>query len=120
VTSASRQTRFLESRAFQFLGQISYSFYLWHALVMSLVKRPVLALVVPRFGVAWGFALFCALSSSLSIAIAWASWSVFEVRLARFAHRFWNARRSAKEVLVSDAHGGELQRPSRLAAQRQP
>lgn len=32
---------FLESRTFQILGNVSYSFYLWQSLVISFVKRIV-------------------------------------------------------------------------------
>ena len=82
VTRASRQLRFLESETFQFLGQISYSFYLWHMVVIAFVKRPVISQVVPRVGVACGFLLFTAISLGLSLIAAWASYQLFEVRLA--------------------------------------
>jgi peptidoglycan/LPS O-acetylase OafA/YrhL len=88
VYRSSRQLAFLESRAFQFLGNISYSFYLWHALVMSVVKRIVTPYVVPHTGVALGFAIFLAVSGVIAVAISWASATLFEIRLARSAQRF--------------------------------
>ncbi|MEY4579023.1 MAG: hypothetical protein RL701_3726 [Pseudomonadota bacterium] len=87
VLCASREVALLQNATFQFLGKISYSFYLWHALVMALVKRPIIAHVLPRAGEAWSFLLFVVLSSSLSIVIAWLSWSVFEVRVAGLMQR---------------------------------
>jgi peptidoglycan/LPS O-acetylase OafA/YrhL len=83
VQAASVQTRFLESRAFQFCGKISYSFYLWHALVMALVKRPIIAFFIPRYGTAAGFALFCVLSTAISLGVSWLSWHFCEDKLAR-------------------------------------
>jgi polysaccharide biosynthesis protein PslH len=80
---ASRQFAFLRSRAFQFLGTISYSFYLWHALIMSATKRVALGYFVPRYGVPAGFLFFLVSSLALGLLVSWASWSLFEVRLAR-------------------------------------
>ncbi|HEY3850516.1 MAG TPA: acyltransferase, partial [Steroidobacteraceae bacterium] len=80
---ASRQFAFLTSRAFQFLGTISYSFYLWHALIMSATKRVALGYLVPRYGAPAGFLFFLGSSLALGLLVSWASWSLFEVRLAR-------------------------------------
>jgi polysaccharide biosynthesis protein PslH len=85
--NASRQFAFLQSRAFQFLGTISYSFYLWHALVMSATKRVALSYVVPRFGTPAGFVLFVLSSLAIGLLVSWASWSIFEVRFARVLRR---------------------------------
>jgi peptidoglycan/LPS O-acetylase OafA/YrhL len=84
---ASRQFGFLRSRAFQFLGTISYSFYLWHALIMSATKRLAAGYLVPRCGLAAGFLFFLVSSLALGILVSWASWSLFEVRLARRVRR---------------------------------
>ena len=80
---ASRQFAFLTSRVFQFLGTISYSFYLWHALIMSATKRVALGYLVPRYGVPAGFLFFLMSSLALGLLVSWASWSLFEVRLAK-------------------------------------
>lgn len=94
VHRESRQLGFLDSRFFQFFGTISYSFYLWHALVMSLVKRVVTPYLVPHIGLALGFTVFVVASALLSLAVSWASWRIFEVHLARAMHRM---RASTKE-----------------------
>lgn len=91
-TSADRQTAFLESRVVQFLGTISYSFYLWHALVMSFVKRAVGAYVVPETGLAAGYVIFALVSLAIALTVAWASWSIFEVRLAKYLRRWFATR----------------------------
>ena len=88
----SRQTTFLRSATFQFLGRISYSFYLWHALVMALMKRIVIAVVLPEYGTAAAVAVFAIGSLAISLPVSWLSWSLFEVRLAKFAHRRLAAR----------------------------
>ena len=86
-TDASRQFAFLTSRAFQFLGTISYSFYLWHSLVMSVTKRVIAPLIVPEYGAAVGLVIFAFASFLIALPVSWASWRLFEVGLARLAHR---------------------------------
>lgn len=88
--NTSVQTAFLTSRLFQFLGNISYSFYLWHALVMSLVKRVVIAYVVPDLGSAVGLVMFGVVSMAISIPVSWASWRLFEGALAQRARKSWS------------------------------
>jgi peptidoglycan/LPS O-acetylase OafA/YrhL len=89
-TNASVQTAFLQTRTFQFLGNISYSFYLWHALVMSLVKRIVIPYVVPQYGTAVGFVVFGVASLAIALPVSWASWKLFEGRLAQLARKSWS------------------------------
>jgi peptidoglycan/LPS O-acetylase OafA/YrhL len=91
--NASRQTQFLCSRVFQFLGNISYSFYLWHTLVMALFKRLVVAYVVPELGSAVGLAVFAISSLLVALPVSWISWRLFEVRLAA-SMRDWFRRRA--------------------------
>lgn len=100
VFRASRQFAFLDSRAFQFFGNISYSFYLWHTLVMSVVKRIVTPFVVPHVGLALGFCIFVAASGVISLALSWASWTLFEVQMAKAVHRF---RANLKQLQSSEA-----------------
>jgi len=81
---ATAQLAFLETRPFQFLGTVSYSFYLWHAPLVSLVKRLVSALIVSRFGPNVGMiCLFCG-SLALTVPLAWVSYELCEVRFARW------------------------------------
>jgi peptidoglycan/LPS O-acetylase OafA/YrhL len=89
-TNASVQTAFLQSKTFQFLGNISYSFYLWHALVMSLVKRIVIPYVTPHYGVAVGFITFAVVSLAIALPVSWASWKLFEGKLAQVARKSWS------------------------------
>lgn len=90
--NASRQFVFLNSRTFQFLGTISYSFYLWHSLVMSFVKRVTTPLLSADYGPVVSFAVFALASLAISLLVAWASWSIFETRLARLARRALGSR----------------------------
>lgn len=84
---ASRQTAFLHSASFQFLGKISYSFYLWHTLAMAAVKRVIIPDVVPEYGAVVGVIAFAIVSLAISLPLSWLSWSLFEVRLAKLARR---------------------------------
>jgi peptidoglycan/LPS O-acetylase OafA/YrhL len=102
--NTSRQFAFLNGRVAQFLGSISYSFYLWHGLVMSVTKRLVNAFVTPEFGITAGFIVFIASSLALAIPISWASWQLFEVRLAR------RVRQARKPRAVVGAPVGDVRR----------
>lgn len=85
--NASRQTAWLNGRTFQFLGAISYSFYLWHSLVMSFTKRAVNAYLVPEYGTALGFVVFAAASLAIALPLSWLSWRLLEVRFAALLRR---------------------------------
>jgi peptidoglycan/LPS O-acetylase OafA/YrhL len=85
--NASRQMRWLNGRTFQFLGTISYSFYLWHSLVMSFTKRAVSAYVVPHFGATVGFWAFVVASLAIALPLSWLSWRCLEVHLAALLRR---------------------------------
>jgi peptidoglycan/LPS O-acetylase OafA/YrhL len=85
--NASRQTAWLNGPTFQFLGAISYSFYLWHSLVMSLIKRLVTGYVLPEFGVATGFAVFVMGSLAIAVPLSWLSWRMLEVHFAAALRR---------------------------------
>ena len=85
--NGSRQTAFLRGPTFQFLGNISYSFYLWHTLAMGLVKRLVVPYVVPHYGEVVGLIVFGVASLAIALPVSWASWKLFEGWLAKSARR---------------------------------
>jgi peptidoglycan/LPS O-acetylase OafA/YrhL len=97
--NASRLFAFLHGRAFQFLGTISYSFYLWHSLVMSVMRRLVEPYITPHFGVAIGFAVFILSALAISIPVSWISWKLFEVKLAKLLHRKRDAQQTIGGVV---------------------
>jgi peptidoglycan/LPS O-acetylase OafA/YrhL len=81
-------SRLLRARVFIFLGTISYSFYLWHPIVIVALKRVVLERL-PEAWQGWGSGiLFVSLSTLGSIALGWLSWKVFEVQAARLLKRY--------------------------------
>ena len=102
---ATPQFAFLETRAFQFLGKISFSFYLWNATVIWVVKRVVSALIVPQLGATWGFA--CLLLGALmgALTLSWVSWALCEVKLARFLRQgmAWSSQPKAASLEIQPA-----------------
>ena len=96
--NAQGEFSFLKTRLFQFLGNISYSFYLWHGLVMAAVKRVVSSRVDHAYGTGVAFAVFLIGCAIISLPLAWASWKVFEVALAKFVRRKLASRPVIEEV----------------------
>lgn len=70
----------LSSRPMVFLGDISYSFYLWHLFVV-VGLRPIFRLyVIPHTGQTVGFCLFGLIAFPVAVGIAWISRGLLEVR----------------------------------------
>ncbi|MFL6578953.1 MAG: acyltransferase family protein [Povalibacter sp.] len=90
--NASRQTYFLCGSLFQFLGRISYSFYLWHAPIMSLIKRFGVPQVTEHFGAGAGLVAFAVGTLMLAIPVSWLSWWLFEVRVAALMRRAFTSQ----------------------------
>jgi peptidoglycan/LPS O-acetylase OafA/YrhL len=81
----------LRTRALQHLGTISYSFYLVHPVVMSLVKRGLLKLA-PSLG-SWEITFaFALLAGLLSWVVAYWSWRLLEQGVAKWFKRRLRAR----------------------------
>jgi peptidoglycan/LPS O-acetylase OafA/YrhL len=90
LVGASRWRRFVNLRAFQFLGKISYGIYLTHMLIFEVVAHFTLRCFPSLQPVAGNFDLmvlqFC-VAGSLTIAIAYASRWYFEERFLRMKDR---------------------------------
>jgi peptidoglycan/LPS O-acetylase OafA/YrhL len=88
----SAELAFLKTRVMQFLGNVSYSLYLWHLLIMGVIKRLVATHVIPSHGATVGFAVFFAASLAVTLVVAWASFTLLEVRLVHWVRRAWGPR----------------------------
>ncbi len=78
----------LKSRPLQYMGTISYSFYLWHPVVMYVTKRMIVHDLLPHTGAAWGKSLFFWLSLPLALAVSHLSYRLVEQRLTRAIRRY--------------------------------
>lgn len=76
----------LRSRVMQGLGTISYSFYLWHPIVMSAGKAGMLASGAAAWAGDWAQALPFALALPPSLVVAVASQRLIERRLGHWLH----------------------------------
>ena len=91
-------SRALASSPLQFLGTVSYSLYLWHPIVMSMIKHGMYAAGLPhRLGPASQITFF-ALSLSPSMLVAWISQRFLEKRVT-----VW-LRRRLERNLVGRSH----------------
>ncbi|MFE9258767.1 acyltransferase family protein [Streptomyces sp. NPDC006879] len=77
----------LRSRPMVWLGNVSFAFYLWHALVLGEVSRQTGALR-QSYGVAGGFA-YLAIAFAVTLLLAWALYTLVEEPVMR---RFGSAR----------------------------
>ncbi|WP_370304804.1 acyltransferase family protein [Sinimarinibacterium flocculans] len=87
VEGAGALSALMRCAPMQFMGTISYSFYLWHTPVMYLTKRWVHASIVPAYGEAAGTLAFAAISLPPAILISYLSYRVLEAGAGRVLHR---------------------------------
>lgn len=77
----------LRTRPLYYLGTISYSFYLWHPIVMSGIKAVLLRGQVLQGSGAWAQALFFVVALPPSLAVSHASQRVLEQWFAAWTRR---------------------------------
>lgn len=82
----------LQNRVSQFFGNVSYSFYLWHPIVMFVVKRLTYAYVVPSFGRPLGLICFATASFVIATFISYVSYQLLEVRVSKALRRLFDRR----------------------------
>jgi peptidoglycan/LPS O-acetylase OafA/YrhL len=76
--------RFLRTRVCQWLGDISFSFYLVHPLVMAVVKRLTTGALDGAAPPGVQLAVFCVVSLALALPMSHLSRELFEVRATRW------------------------------------
>lgn len=82
VLSAAMRTRFM-----QFFGTISYSFYLWHVVVMYAFKYGLLPALPPLVGNVATLLLMSAITLLGSVLISWASYAILERQAGAWLRR---------------------------------
>lgn len=93
-----KQTAWLRHGLMQQLGKISYSFYLWHPVVMFATKRITYAWVLPWAGTTLAVVFFAATSFALAFAISTASQSVLEARVGKALRQWLKPKRITSSV----------------------
>ncbi|WP_297008100.1 acyltransferase [uncultured Corynebacterium sp.] len=97
------RSRFLESRVMQLLGRWSYSVFLWHMAVLSLVF-PLLGISLFTGGYAV-LLLVLAVTVGLSVPVAALSYALVEDPARRAVSRWWGSRGAVKGA--EEAEGAE-------------
>lgn len=77
-------TKVLDTQVFQFLGNISYAFYLWSPVCMMVGKMLAVKLVTPHFGDWAGVAFFSASSLVASLMVSYINWLLIEQRFTKY------------------------------------
>jgi peptidoglycan/LPS O-acetylase OafA/YrhL len=89
----------LRSAPLQFMGSISYSFYLWHPIVMSIVKHFMYVThIVDRAG-PFSQAAFFALALPPSLILAWISQITLEKRVTTWLRRRLESWAGARKIV---------------------
>jgi peptidoglycan/LPS O-acetylase OafA/YrhL len=98
--------RALRSAPFQWLGSVSYSFYLWHLIVMALVKRGLPLSGVCTLTGAYSQLLLLAIALPASLAVAQLSMRVLEKGAADALRNFKHAMRAGRPLPVAALPAG--------------
>ena len=85
-------SRFLKSRLLMYFGTISYSFYLWHAVVTFPLKF-FFVRESARIGLPWAMFLFGVSGLLGSIAVAHVSYEILEKLIGRKLRAMWRERK---------------------------
>ena len=83
---------FLTSRQMLWLGTVSYSLYLWHPIVLGIVKVLMKAAGIPDLVGEWSQVVFFCLATPPSLVVAWLSQVFLERRVTTALRRFWNEK----------------------------
>lgn len=101
-------SRLLATRPLLWLGTISYSFYLWHPMVLAVVKRGSAMIGIPeRVGQAGQLLLFL-VALPMVLVVSWISQRMIEVRFTRWLRRFGPAKPAGPVDRVLAATDGDL------------
>jgi peptidoglycan/LPS O-acetylase OafA/YrhL len=92
------QTAWLRNGFMQQLGKISYSFYLWHPVVMFATKRITYAWVLPLAGSILAVIFFAVSSFVLAYAISSLSQQLLEVRVGKALRQWLKPKRVTSNV----------------------
>ncbi len=88
----------LRGRAIQFLGTVSYSFYLWHPIVMFVVKKLITTHMQSSVNGVVQTITFATVSFAVALVISWLSYRFIEQGLAKALRRILSQRAVANTV----------------------
>jgi peptidoglycan/LPS O-acetylase OafA/YrhL len=80
-------SRFMRWRFLQFSATVSYSFYLWHVVLMFPGRHLLIPKLLPLVGPGLALLIFAVVSLVLTFAVAYVSYELLEVRLRKWLMR---------------------------------
>lgn len=87
------------SKAVQFFGTISYSFYIWHTPVIFITKR-VFSPIAEDIGSWWAFVTFSLVSFGVSVFVSYLSYLLFEKLAVNFLKEMLSQHADRKSKLL--------------------
>lgn len=87
--------RLMRTRLFQYLGTISYSFYLWQASSEYVCKRFLTHAVLPVIGDQWGTTLLLLITFPVALVSSHISYRFIERDFTKWLRQAWKQRRFA-------------------------
>lgn len=97
VDGRGPMVRALAWRPIQFTATVSYSFYLWHTVIMWPLKRTLIPQLLPSLGPELTLLVFSLTSLIITYLVAWLSYEMLEYRLRNFLVRKLRAHRQARQ-----------------------
>jgi len=92
--------RLMGSRPFQFLGTVSYSLYLWHPIVMSIIKHAMYVLHVPAHAGPLSQLVLFALTLPASLVVALISQNLLEKRVTVWLRGILEPERKRRHLVA--------------------
>lgn len=100
IFNTNKKNIFFNSNFLIFLGKISYGLYVFHAVLRPFFKEYIYYQFLLKFENINGIILIIAytiISISISILLAWVSWTFFESKILKYKHKFEDVKLKGKK-----------------------
>ncbi|MGG1555749.1 acyltransferase family protein, partial [Paenibacillus ferrarius] len=105
ITEYGLLPKLLRSRIMRYLGEISYSLYMWHTVVMFPLKKVMQQISIYVQNASWTFLIYAVLCTGLSLVVSHLSYKYIEKRLTGYVRQLWfGKKKDATSLMPSGFH----------------